>query len=123
MEEEELKLIRQIAKDIVAETLDVEVWDALIELVNAFEAGITSFKKRLSEQKDVSENPSWNPEKVRWEPAEGHRGPYERSDDVDNPEFKAMLKDLARHKGRLTRNGWFYWTFKNGSTVGRKKRG
>jgi hypothetical protein len=39
---------------------------------------------------------------------------------VNNPEFKALLKELARHGGRLTRNGWFYWTFKNGATVGRK---
>ncbi|MEM4481075.1 MAG: hypothetical protein QXG58_07585 [Candidatus Bathyarchaeia archaeon] len=103
--------------------LDVEVWDAIFELVNAFEAGILSFKKRLSEQKGVAENLLWNPEKIRWEPAEGQSGPYERSEDVNNPEFQAMLKDLARHKGKLTRNGWFYWTFKNGSTVGRKKRG
>jgi hypothetical protein len=31
-----------------------------------------------------------------------------------------MLKDLAEHKGKLTRDGLFYWTFQNGTTVGRK---
>lgn len=121
--EEEQRVIKQIAKDAVAETLDVEVWDAIFELVNGFEAGIMSFKKRLSEQKGVAENLSWNPEKIKWEAVEGQSGLYERSEDVNSPEFKALLKDLARNKGKLTQNGWFYWTFRNGLTVGRKKRG
>ena len=122
MNEEDLKLLRQIAKETVAETLDIEVWDAIFELVNAVEAGIASFKRRLAVEKGVTAL-SWDPDKIKWEQADGKNGPYERSEDVNNPEFKALLKDLARHGGRLTRNGWFYWTFKNGSTVGRKKRG
>ncbi|MEM2506597.1 MAG: hypothetical protein QXF61_06120, partial [Nitrososphaeria archaeon] len=65
---------------------------------------------------------SWNPDKIKWEKAQGFRGEFERSEDVNNSEFKALLKDLAQHNGKLTRNGWFYWTFRNGSTVGRKKR-
>ena len=123
MDKEDLTLVRQIARETTAEILDVEVWDAIFELVNAFEAGIASFKKRMGEKKGVAENLSWNPEKIRWEPAEGKSGYYERSEDVDNPEFKVMLKDLAGHDGKLTRDGYFYWTFKNGSTVGRKKKG
>ena len=65
---------------------------------------------------------NWDPNAIKWENAEGFKGEYERSEDVNNPEFKAMLKDLAQHGGKLTRNGMFYWVFKNGSTVGRKKR-
>ena len=42
------------------------------------------------------EKPSWDPEKIKWTQA---------------------------HKGRLTRDGMFYWVFQNGTTVGRKKRG
>jgi len=122
MNNEDLRLMRQIAKETVYEVLDVDVWSAIFELVNAVEAGIASFKKRLAVEKGVTA-PSWNPEKIKWEPAKGQSGPYERSDDINNPEFKAMLKDLAAHHGRLTRNGYFYWTFKNGSTVGRKRRG
>jgi len=37
--------------------------------------------------------------------------------------FKAMLRDLANHNGKLMRDGYFYWVYKNGATVGRKKRG
>ena len=69
------------------------------------------------------EKPSWDPEKIKWTQAEGSSGPYEKSDDVNSLDFKAMLKDLAAHKGRLTRDGMFYWVFQNGTTVGRKKRG
>jgi hypothetical protein len=122
MNEEDLKLVRQVAKETIYEVLDVEVWDAIFELINAVDAGIASFKKRLNVEKDIT-SLSWNPEKIKWDQADGKNGPYERSEDVNNPEFKTMLKDLTRHGGKLTRNGWFYWTFKNGSTVGRKKRG
>lgn len=123
MNEENLRLVKQIAKETVYEILDTEVWDAIFELVNAQEAGIAAFKQRLGDKKGVAQRPSWNQNKIKWQQAEGSSGPYERSEDVDNQEFKAMLMDLAKHKGKLMPNGWFYWMFKNGSTVGRKKRG
>jgi len=68
------------------------------------------------------ERPSWNPSKIKWENAEGSAGPYERSEDVNNLDFKGMVKDLAERKGKLSHNGMFYWLFQNGTTVGRKKR-
>ena len=70
-----------------------------------------------SEQKQT-----WDDKKVKWTQAEGSSGPYERSEDVDNLDFKALVKDLAAHKGKLQRNGFFYWLFQSGSIVGRKKR-
>lgn len=68
------------------------------------------------------EKAAWNPEKIVWTQKTGQRGPYEQSEDVNNTEFKAMLKDIAAHNGKLTRDGFFYWIFQNGVTVGRKKR-
>jgi len=65
---------------------------------------------------------SWNPERIKWEKAQGSKGEFEKSEDLNNPEFKAMLKDLAQHNGKLTRDSYFYWVYKNGSVVGRKKR-
>jgi len=67
------------------------------------------------------EKPSWDSGKVKWTEEEGFKGKYDKSEDVNHPEFKMMLKDLQQHKGRLTREGYFYWIFQNGSTVGRKK--
>ncbi|MBT0161007.1 hypothetical protein G4O51_13605, partial [Candidatus Bathyarchaeota archaeon A05DMB-2] len=69
-----------------------------------------------------AQSPVWNPERIKWEQAQGSKGPFKRSEDVNSPDFKALLKDLAAHQGSLTREGWFYWVFKNGVTVGRKKR-
>jgi hypothetical protein len=65
---------------------------------------------------------SWDPSKIRWEEAEGFKGRYERTEDINNTEYKAMLKDLAEHKGDLWREGYYYWVFQNGATVGRKKK-
>jgi len=82
-----------------------------------------AFQPRAEQQTGKAKLESrWDPNKIKWQHAEGSSGAYERSEDVNNPEFKAMLKDLAEHSGRLTRNGYFYWTFKNGSVVGRKKK-
>lgn len=85
----------------------------------------TSQKITMPASQDVNktekEASPWSPEKIIWEKTQGDKGPYERSSDVNNPEFKAMLKDLAAHNGKLTKDGHFYWIFKNGTTVGRKK--
>jgi len=62
---------------------------------------------------------TWDPTKIKWTQDIGSKGPYEKSDDVNSLDFKAMLKDLAEHQGKLNRDGRFYWTFQNGSTVGR----
>jgi hypothetical protein len=91
---------------------------ALLELLNALEAGVASARQIIRE--DVSD---WDPEKIKWQETAGPSGPFQKSDDVNNPEFKVMLKDLQAHKGKMTKNGWFYWVFKNGATVGRKRLG
>lgn len=92
--------------------------EALLEFLSACEAGIQAARQRIRAVKV-----GWDPKKIRWERAEGTKGSYQRSEDIDNPEFKIMLKDLAGHGGRLSRGAYFYWVFQNGSTVGRKQRG
>lgn len=103
--------VRKIVRDEIYEILDVEVWDVIFELVNAQEAGITAFRQRLKKRKIEP----WNANKIKWNKAEGSKGPYERSEDLNNLEFKAMLKELASHNGKLRREGYFYWLFKNGA--------
>lgn len=97
-----------------------EITDSIVDFVNALESACVNLKRQIT--KDTKEKSSWNPNAIKWSEAEGQNGKYERSEDTDNPQFKAMLKDLADHNGKLNREGYFYWTFKNGSTVGRKKR-
>jgi len=68
------------------------------------------------------EKPSWDPAKIKWTQEEGFKGKYEKSEDFDNVEFKAMIKDLQEHKRTMWHQGYFYWVFTNGATVGRKKK-
>jgi len=95
-----------------------------LDMLNEIEASITKMKQQILKLVGVEEKPkfSWNPDKIKWEKTQGSKGEFEKSEDFNNPEFKAMLKDLAQHGGKLTRNGTFYWIFRSGSTVGRKKR-
>jgi len=98
--------------------------EAIIDFCNALEAAIVNLRRQLGRRNGSSpseKSESWNPDTIKWEARDGSKGPYERSEDVNNLQFKAMLKDLAAHDGKLTRDGLFYWTFQNGHTVGRKK--
>ncbi len=65
----------------------------------------------------------YDPEKAKWEKATGQHGEYEKSDDVNSLEFKALRKDLAEHNGKINHKGMFYWVFQNGTTIGRKPQG
>ncbi|MGQ9507758.1 MAG: hypothetical protein ACUVTB_07905 [Candidatus Bathycorpusculaceae bacterium] len=100
--------------------------EELVDFCNAVEAAVVKLRTQIQKLLGIAEVEKrrwgWNPEAIKWEKAEGFREDYERSEDVNNLEFKAMLKDLAQHGGKLSRNGFFYWVFKNGYVVGRKKR-
>ena len=76
-----------------------------------------------AEEKQVKWN--WNPQAIKWVETEGFKGKYERypAEGVKvegNRDYWNLLKDLKAHGGKLSRNGYFYWIFKDGSTVGRK---
>jgi ribosomal protein L24E len=94
--------------------------DAIIDFCNALEAAAVKLKHDLGASPEQVKW-TWNPDKIQWTQQQGTKGPYEKSEDANNPDFKAMLKDLQEHKGKLQRNRFFYWVFQNGSTVGRKK--
>lgn len=97
----------------------IEVVDGLVDLCNALEAAAVKLRRAL----EGFSRWTWDASKIKWVKAEGAKGPYERSEDVNNLEFKAMLKGLAAQGGRVMRDGWFYWVFSNGAVVGRKKKG
>jgi hypothetical protein len=97
--------------------------DDLLDFLNAQESSIVKMKMQIEKLTGESRPKfSWNPDAIRWEKAQGSKGEYEKSEDVNSMDFKNLLKDLADHKGKLTREGCFYWSFKNGATVGRKRR-
>ena len=108
--------------------MNLEDFEAFLEdfcdFLDSLEASVVKMKMQIAKLVGVVEKQkwNWNPDAIKWVKTEGWKGDYEKSEDVNNPEFKKMLKDLAEHNGKLTRDGIFYWVFKNGSTVGRKKR-
>ena len=93
----------------------------LVKMRDGLQMAVDSIEEYL-EKISPADQPLWDPSQIAWGQAEGPSGAYERSEDVNNLEFKAMLKDLQDHKGKMNREGWFYWVFENGHTVGRKKR-
>ncbi len=104
------------------ETQTHEILDVLEQIArdaDLLSSNIMRTLKGFQAQKQAAETSTWNPDKIAWQQALGAAGPYERSEDLNNPDFKAMLKDLAAHDGKLNRDGRFYWTFKNGLSVGR----
>jgi hypothetical protein len=95
--------------------------EILSNLADALEAAAINVKHQIAEITEAQEN-LWSMEKIAWTKTEGSSGPYEKSEDVNNPHFKAMLTDLEAHKGKMTKGGFFIWVFENGSSVGRKRR-
>ena len=62
----------------------------------------------------------WQIKSIQWTKHQGEKGEYERSADINNLEFKALLKYLASRGGKISHEGWFFWVFQNGVTIGRK---
>ncbi len=98
----------------------IEVVESIMDFCNAVEAAVVNLRLQL-EGKQAKPKSLWDPRLIEWVLAEGEKGPYERSEDVNSLQFKELLKDLAKHDGKFFRNGYFYWAFKNGHVVGRKK--
>jgi hypothetical protein len=93
--------------------------EAIIDFCNALEAACVKLKHELGASPAQGRH-SWDPDKIGWTDKQGDKGAFQMSEDVNNLEFKTMLKDLNDHQGKLYRDGKFYWVFANGATVGRK---
>jgi len=104
--------------------LEAEVEDERqIELVKgSMEALLDAWQRGESITQAEKPKPTWDSNKMKWTQAEGASGPYERSEDVNNLDFKECLKDLEAHQGKLSRDGFFYWKFEKSAVIGRKKR-
>lgn len=107
---------------MVKNMTEEKVLAIITDFMNALEAATVNCKHQIAQLVEVGE-PTWNPDKIVWKECTGPKGLYDRSEDTDNLQFKEMLRDLNSHGGRMNRNGMFYWLFKGGKIVGRKKRG
>ena len=91
--------------------------DTIVKLRDAFTMAADALQTELEA---MSPQDSINLETITWQTAQGEKGQYEKSDDVNNAEFKHLLKVLSEHDGKMRIGNFFLWTFQNGSTVGRK---
>ncbi|MEM3627609.1 MAG: hypothetical protein QXZ25_06245 [Candidatus Bathyarchaeia archaeon] len=89
----------------------------MLDFLDAVEEGVKAVRQLVMQVKRV-----YDIDTIKWEKASGASGEYERSEDVDNPNFKALLKDVQAHNGRMTVGDYFVWAFRNGSVLGRKPR-
>jgi hypothetical protein len=99
--------------------------------LNSQEAGIVKLKtqiaKVLGETKPSPKLP-FDVSKIRWQDRENEKGKYQVSEDYNSLNHKALLKFLNEHAGGCINskdsegNTWFIWLYRNGSTIGRKKR-
>jgi hypothetical protein len=100
----------------------------LLDFLNGLEASIVKLRMQIeklygeAKVKGSTKLP-FDASKIAWQKRTGTKGEFELSEDYDNPEHKALLKFLNEHAGGcINSEGWFYWVYKNGSTIGRKRK-
>src|SRR5271157_2362999 len=70
--------------------------------------------------KDLTKLP-FNVSKIQWKPKQGDHGPFELSDDYSNVDHQQLLVFMEKHAGgAVTSDGFYYWIFTDGKTIGRK---
>jgi len=93
------------------------------DFLNSLEEAVQKMKTQIAKLVGVAEEkPKYDIEKIKWEKAQGAKGEFERSEDVNSQDFKELLKDVQAHGGKMTVGDYFVWIFKNGSVLGRKPR-
>ena len=111
-----------------SELLLAELTKVLSEMRNCC-MKLTDLAKSIDEYiqlvRQTLNQPAYSLDRIRWVQAEGPRGPYEYADknsNLGNEDYKALVEDLKRHNGQMTRQGYFLWLFSQEDRVGRKPR-
>jgi hypothetical protein len=100
-----------------------KVKEALGIFCDALDSAVTQLRGNLGIQTQSSVKLPFDPGRIQWQKRQGGKGEFELSEDFNNPDHKALLKFLTEHAGGcINSEGWFYWVFKNGSTLGRSQR-
>lgn len=61
-------------------------------------------------------------EGIKWIQTEGKNGLYDKAEPNDSLEYQDLLKEIKDHNGKMIKEGFFYWIFSDGLTIGRKPR-
>ena len=76
-------------------------------------------KERTKPQRRETTDMQFDLNKIQWQHSQGKSGPFERSVDRDNPEFKKVVNALLEQRTMVV-NGWYVWLFKDDETLGKK---
>jgi hypothetical protein len=121
---------------------DEAVLDILTDFLNAVEAAAVNAKRQISHipqvtplEKALGHDASqtafkgspklpFDANKIVWQDKENQKGKFQMSEDINNPEHKALLAFLNEHVPSkcVQSEGQFYWVYPNGTTIGRKPR-
>ena len=97
--------------------------EALTDFLNAVEAGIESARQTIKTAKRLDEKETKiDLNAIKWEPATGPHGEYQKSLDLENPQYQTLLAKLTEHDGKMTLDGWFIWAFGEGGGIGKKQK-
>ena len=99
---------------------DQDIYEVLAKLRDGFNSIAIALDEYMQKESKVVLK-DYDMEKIKWNEATGPKGPFQQTDDVNNPEYKALREDLAKHSGKMQHQGFFLWVFQNGVTIGRKK--
>jgi len=121
---------------------DETVLEILTDFLDALEAAAVNAKRQINHiphvtpldralGRDASQTAfkgspklPFDPAKIQWQDKENDKGKFQMSEDINNPEHKALLAFLNEHVPSkcVQSEGQFYWVYPNGTTIGRKVR-
>jgi hypothetical protein len=92
----------------MSEGQDVAV-EALLEFLNAVEAGVAAAKHLISRKKGIADLPGFD--ELPWIEQQGTKGPYQQTSrqKCQPCNFDRLKAELKSHGGFWEHNGWKYW--------------
>ena len=127
LSEDEMRLVKRLAKEVVYEVLETEVYGGFFSFLDAVEAGIANFKRQAASKKGVSVEPAAVKEEtftcLRFEPQKGAKiGDYEVAYKEHNAEaewlhaFNILKQNNAHISNRYHGEGYAYayWLYGEG---------
>lgn len=126
MNKEELTATKQLIRQEVFEILEEYVFPVLVDAANAEESRAVNIKQQIKNMVEIrqprpqTDMPA-DTEEIVFVRLLGTNGEYEKSEDFENPRFKALTTTLLAHNGKMSADGFFFWRFPSGA-IGRKRK-
>jgi len=109
MNEDDIRLVKQIVKETVYEVLETEFYDAFFSMLDAFEAGIASFRQQLGAKKSAATVKEETFTCLKFEPQQGAKiGTYEVAYKANNLEDKWTHAYNVLRQNNSTINSRYY---------------